>query len=83
MPPIEAMRRGKRVVMTRESCLEEVTQGRAVYVDKPYDVEEWNRKIEEAVCLPEERFDFPEYTLEQVVGEYLKVFREAVRKEAK
>lgn len=82
MPPIEAMRRGKRVVMTRESCLEEVTQGKAVYVEEPYDVEEWNRKIEEAAELPEERVDFPEYTLEQVVKEYLQVFREAAGKGA-
>ena len=74
MPPIEAMRRGKRVVMTRESCLEEVTRGKAVYVEKPYDAEEWAEKIDAALALPEERVDFEEYGLRHVVGEYLRVF---------
>ena len=76
MPPIEAMRRGKRVVTTRKSCLEEVTQGKAVYVDRPFDVEEWNRKIQEAMELGEVKHDFPEYTVEKIVNQYLEVFRE-------
>lgn len=74
MPPIEAMRRGKRVVMTQESCLEEVTQGKAVYVEKPYDAEEWAEKIDEALALPDERVAFEGYELRHVVGEYLRVF---------
>lgn len=74
MPPIEAMRRGKRVVMTRESCLEEVTQGKAVYVDAPYDVEEWVEKVGKALELPPAREAFEEYEIRNVVGEYVKVF---------
>ncbi len=76
MPPIEAMRRGKQVVTTRKSCLEEVTQGKAVYVDRPFDVEEWNGKIQEAMQLGEAKHDFPEYTVEKIVNQYLEVFRE-------
>lgn len=73
MPPVEAMRRGKRVVMTRRSCLEEVTQGRAVYVDNPYSVEEWKEKIRYAMTLPEEKIPFPEYDLREIIRQYEKV----------
>jgi len=79
MPPIEAMRRGKQVVMTRESCLEEVTQGRAVYVDWPFDPEEWGRKIQQALELPEEVCEFPEYTLRRITEKYLEAFRECCK----
>lgn len=74
MPPIEAMRRGKRVVMTRESCLEEVTQGKAVYVDMPYDAQEWMEKIDMALCLSPAQEPFEEYELRNVVEQYVKVF---------
>ncbi len=80
MPPIEAMRRGKRVVMTRKSCLEEVTQGKAVYVEQPYDVEEWNCKIQTAMELPEITYEFPEYELARTVKQYLEVFEDAAAK---
>lgn len=73
MPPIEAMRRGKQVVMTRESCLEEVTEGKAVYVDHPYDIEEWEMQIEAAMQKEAKAEAFPRYELENVVGRYVKV----------
>lgn len=73
MPPIEAMRRGKRVVMTRESCLGEVTQGKAVYVENPYNVEEWVKKIEAALALQPEKEGFEEYELSNVVRQYVRV----------
>lgn len=76
MPPIEAMRRGKQVVMTRESCLEEVTQGKAVYVENPYDVEEWAEKIDKAMTLPPIREPFEEYELQNVVGKYVGVLEQ-------
>lgn len=77
MPPIEAMRRGKRVVMTRKSCLEEVTQGRAVYVENPYDAEEWSEKIDDALLLSRQAEAFEEYSLEKVVEKYVSVLRNA------
>lgn len=76
MPPIEAMRRGKRVVMTGESCLEEVTQGKAVYVENPYNVEEWAEKIDRALTLPPIREPFEEYELRNVVGKYVGVLEQ-------
>ena len=75
MPPIEAMRRGKQVVMTRESCLEEVTEGKAVYVEDPYSVEQWIEKIAEAGRRPEKAEAFPQYALQNIVRQYVEVLR--------
>lgn len=77
MPPIEAMKKGKVTVTTRCSCLEEVTQGMAVYVDNPYDPQEWNSRISTALQEKGEKIDFPEYQLINVVKKYVKVFEEA------
>jgi glycosyltransferase involved in cell wall biosynthesis len=41
MPPIEAMAFGSKVITTKETSIYEVTQGKAFYVDKPYELEEW------------------------------------------
>lgn len=76
MPPIEAMRRGKRVVMTRRSCLEEVTRSRAVYVEDPYDPAQWQERILEAENMPEKREAFPEYETENIVQLYLQLWKE-------
>lgn len=70
MPTIEAMSRGKHVVTTRKSCLEEVTKGRAVYVENPYDEIEWGKKVQWALTLPEEKQEFPEYHLRNVTEQY-------------
>ncbi len=75
MPPIEAMRKGKRVVMTRKSCLEEVTQGKAVYVDEPFDADEWIKKMRYAIELSEEKIALEEYQLEAITEQYGKIFR--------
>ena len=76
MPPIEALRKGKRVVMTRKTCLEEVTEGKAVYVDEPYDVEEWMSRIADAGKMPAKVETFEQYNLDRIVKEYLQVFGE-------
>lgn len=75
MPPIEAMRKGKRVVMTKKSCLWEVTEGKAVYVEDPYSVEEWMEKITEAGKQPERVEAFEQYTLRNIVRQYVEVLR--------
>lgn len=80
MPPIEAMRRGKQVVMTRESCLEEVTEGKAVYVDSPYDIKEWSEKMDAALQRAPEFRAFERYELKNVVQEYVKVLYESGRR---
>lgn len=76
MPPIEAMRKGKRVVMTRESCLQEVTEGKAVYVEDPYSVEQWIEKITKAERQPEVVEAFEQYALQNIVEQYVEVFKE-------
>lgn len=73
MPPIEAMRKGKRVVMTRESCLEEITEGKAVYVDDPYSIDQWMEKITEAERQPERVEAFEQYALQNIVRQYVEV----------
>ena len=70
MPPIEAMRRGKNVVMTRKSCLEEVTEGKATYVDEPNDVEEWIGRIDAAEKVTPIPIAFYQYDLERIVMQY-------------
>lgn len=79
MPPIEAMRKGKNVVMTRKSCLEEVTEGKAVYVDEPMDVEDWLVKIRQAEEKPDKSEPFEQYDLDHITSQYVKVFREVRR----
>ncbi len=71
MPPIEAMRKGKRVVMTKESCLWEVTQGKGVYVDKPFDAMDWILKMQEAMNGKEMQHQFKEYELQYVTEKYV------------
>lgn len=41
MPPIEAMLFGTIVITTNRSCIPEVTQNKANYVNDPYDIREW------------------------------------------
>ena len=74
MPPIEAMRKGKKVVMTDKTCLKEVTEGKAVYVEDPYDVEEWLEKIEEAQNTPGVTERFEKYELRNIVNEYMETY---------
>ncbi len=78
MPPIEAMRRGKRVVMTDKTCLKEVTCGKGVYVDDPFAVEDWKEKMQYAMTLPEEVIPFEKYALEYAVQKYIQMFEETV-----
>ncbi|MBP5528618.1 MAG: glycosyltransferase family 4 protein [Lachnospiraceae bacterium] len=74
MPPVEAMMKGAKVVTTRCTCIEEITQGKATYVDDPLNPEEWALKIKEAALLERKRYDFPEYELKEVALKYIDVF---------
>lgn len=74
MPPIEAMRKGKNVVMTDRTSLREVTEGRAVYVQNPFDFREWNEKIQEAEKKEAAVQAFEQYALENVVKKYINVY---------
>ncbi len=74
MPPIEAMLMGTRVITTRCASIPEVTQGKAVYVDDPYDVEEWIDKVINGVMW--ETPDFSAYDPEQISRKYLHFLKE-------
>ena len=79
MPPIEAMRKGKNVVMTDKTCLKEVTEGKAIYVENPFDVEEWMKRIEQAKETQPKVEKFERYNPENIVAAYCKAFEVAVR----
>ena len=72
MPPIEAMIRGIPVVTTKETSIYEVTQGKAIYVNKAQDANEWMQKIS---GMFETRESFvSNYDICLVTKEYLKLF---------
>lgn len=73
MPPVEAMEMGTPVITTRKTCLEEVTQGKANYVDDPYNVYEWIEVIQN--CQYHE-IDFSLYDKEAIAKKYMKEFKE-------
>ena len=78
MPPIEAMLFKTRVITTRCASIPEVTQGKAVYVDDPYDVEEWIDKLLGKQL--QETIDFSVYDSERISKKYLDFLKEPVWK---
>lgn len=83
MPPVEAMAFGKPVVTTKESALPEVTLGKAIYVDDPYDADEFSQKILDVLSDIDgfrERFAsyselvFSCYSPSKISGQYLTLF---------
>lgn len=80
MPPIEAMRRGKNVVTTKKTCIYEITEGKATYVEDPFDVDEWMDKIHQAEEMPPQTFEFEKYNLENVTRNYIKLLESANKK---
>ncbi len=69
MPPIEAMMFGTPVVTTRKTSIEEVTLGKADYVNDPYDVNEWVDRIKE--CSLDDAIDFDVYEIKRIAKQYL------------
>lgn len=72
MPTIEAMLFGTTVITTNRTCIPEVTQGKANYVEDPYDVEEWIR----VMLHPRNRIgevDFAVYDQERLTGQYYRL----------
>lgn len=69
MPPVEAMLFGSRVVTTRCASIPEVTQGKAAYVDDPYDENEWIEKLR--MDQKQESLDFSRYAPEVISRKYM------------
>lgn len=51
MPPIESMMVGKQVITTKCTCIPEVTENKAIYVDNPTDAIEWADKMQKEYIL--------------------------------
>lgn len=78
MPPVEALQKGKSVVMTQESCLKEVTEGKAIYVSEPQSIEEWIQKIELAKEGESKPQQFKRYNLKYVVEQYIDILKKVI-----
>ncbi len=77
MPPIEAMQLGVPVLTTKCSSIPEVTEGKANYVEDPFAVAQWVKKIREIVKEGDStNYSFQNYYLENVTKEYLQCFHE-------
>ena len=89
MPAVEAMERNIPVITTKETALYEVTQGKATYVDNPYDENEWFQKISGVVADSNRTtdkddklyvdFDTEPYSLTNVTNEYLMLFDKVIK----
>ena len=79
MPPVEAMFFGTRVVAAKCTSVPEVTQGKAVYVEDPYSVEEWIEKIRRGENHSGE-VDFSLYDSRRISRQYLDILKEPVWK---
>lgn len=73
MPVIEGLVLGTNVITTKKTSIPEVSKGLAVYVDDPYDVEEWFQKIKKIDISTRKIYKFPEYDKVEVAAQYLKV----------
>lgn len=71
MPPVEAMKVGTPVVTTRKASIEEVTQGKATYVNDPYNADEWISQIKK--CRSKQ-IDFSVYDKKVIGTLYLEIF---------
>lgn len=85
MPPVEAMLFQTPVITTRCASIPEVTQGKAVYVDDPYDVEEWIVRMRDVESEAEQEWgrdglDFAIYAPERISRQYLALLKEPVWK---
>lgn len=81
MPPVEAMLFGSKVVTTKCASIPEVTQGKAIYVDNPYDENEWIEKIMKDRPQPEP--DFSQYTPQRISAQYMQILKEPIWKKRK
>lgn len=77
MPPVEAQMLGKPVVTTDRTSIKEVTQGKAIYVDNPFDEKDWSKTIDKALLkAPEMLSDFECFNDKNICDKYLNIFKE-------
>lgn len=78
MPVIEAMRMGTKVVTTRCASLEEVSKGKAYYVNNPFNENEWLDMIEAHKDDEGHVYPFEEYNIEIIAHQYMDFFKSLV-----
>lgn len=78
MPPIEALQMGTPVITTMCASLPEVTKGKAIYVENPFDEREWVKKMMEAKDVEHVPVAFEEYKTENIAQQYLSIFKDLV-----
>lgn len=74
MPPIEALIKGVPVVTTKKTSIPEVTKNKAIYVDDPFNVDEWISKIKYAINSNRRAIIFNDYDIKKIANEYLNLF---------
>lgn len=76
MPIIEAMQLGCKVITTKCASIPEISQGKAIYVEDPYSVDEWIEKIEVTQTGQKKGkvFFFEEYNEAYSARQYLELF---------
>lgn len=75
MPVVEALMLGTKVITTKRASIEEVSQGKAIYVDNPFDEKEWMQKIKENEKLQIDPIPFREYSCDTIARQYLNLFK--------
>lgn len=74
MPPVEAMMAGTPVVACSLEVIREVTEKKAFYVEKYFDIEEWIEKIKLACNASIENSFSDKYSLKKITEEYMDMF---------
>ena len=76
MPVVEAMRLGAKVITTRYTSIEEVSKGKAIYVNDPFDEKEWIDKIKGMSIASAGPSKFEEYDMYYIANQYIHLFKE-------
>ena len=74
MPPIEAKRLGAKVLTTKCAAIPEVTQNRLMYVDNPFDENEWADKVQKCEKEVQDVLSYVCYNPEVIALEYYQLF---------
>lgn len=73
MPVVEGLMFGTNVITTKKTSIPEVSKGLAVYVDDPYNVDEWIMRIKQLSKSNRKKYQFPEYDKVVIASKYLNV----------
>lgn len=75
MPPIEAKFFGTKVITTKESSIPETTQNAVLYVNNPYDANEWAEKVLNTEETDEGIINFNQYNIAVIAKQYLEIVK--------